>query len=152
MARGMAAGEEAKTLRIHGGAPVEPDVRVRSAVTSSPRGRPRSSRIQVFHRISRTGQMRWRDVATELEGRPGYRAAFERQFPYANVALAVVALRERHGLTQRALAELVGTAQPVVARLESGRHPVEIKMLARIADAVGETWTVSTRSSTGNDT
>ena len=86
--------------------------------------------------------MRWRDIATELEGRPGYRAAFEQQFPYANVALAVVALRERHGLTQRALAELVGTPQPVVARLESGRHPVEIRMLARIADAVGETWTV----------
>jgi len=36
--------------------------------------------------------MRWRDVATEVEGLPGYRAAFERQFPYANVALAVVAL------------------------------------------------------------
>ena len=86
--------------------------------------------------------MRWRDVATELEGRPGYQAAFEQEFPYANVALAVVALRERHGLTQRALAELVGTPQPVVARLESGRHPVEIKMLARIAHAVGETWTV----------
>ena len=86
--------------------------------------------------------MRWRDVATELESRPGYRAAFEQQFPYANVALAVVALRERHGLTQRALAELVGTPQSVVARLESGRHPVEIKLLARIADAVGETWTV----------
>lgn len=86
--------------------------------------------------------MRWRDVATELGGRPGYRAAFEQQFPYANVALAVVALRERHGLTQRALAELVGTPQPVVARLESGRHPVEIKMLARIAHAVGETWMV----------
>ena len=87
--------------------------------------------------------MRWRDVATELESRPGYRAAFEQQFPYANVALAVVALRERHGLTQRALANLVGTPQPVVARLESGRHPVEIKMLARIADAVGDRWTVS---------
>ena len=86
--------------------------------------------------------MRWRDVATGLEGRPGYRAAFEAQFPYANVALAVVALRERHGLTQRALAELVGTPQSVVARLESGRHPVEIKLLARIAGAVGETWTV----------
>ena len=86
--------------------------------------------------------MRLRDVAKELESRPGYRAAFEQQFPYANVALAVVALRERHGLTQRALAELVGTPQPVVARLESGRHPIEIKMLARIADAVGETWTV----------
>ncbi len=87
--------------------------------------------------------MRWRDVAAELEGQPGYREAFERRFPYANVALAVVALRERHALSQRALAELAGTPQPVIARLESGRHPVEIKLLARIAEAVGETWMVS---------
>ena len=87
--------------------------------------------------------MRWRDIAEKLEAQPGFREAFERQFPYANVALAVVSLRERHGLTQRALAERIGSPQPVIARLESGRHPVEIKLLARIADAVGETWSVS---------
>lgn len=87
--------------------------------------------------------MRWRDVAEKLGAKPGCREAFERQFPYANVALAVVSLRERHGLTQRALAERIGAPQPVIARLESGRHPVEIKLLARIADAVGERWSVS---------
>jgi len=87
--------------------------------------------------------MRWRDIAPQLEGQPGYREAFERQFPYANVALSIVALRERHALTQRALADLAGTPQSVIARLESGRHPVEITLLARIAEAVGESWTVS---------
>ena len=87
--------------------------------------------------------MRWRDVADQLERQPGFRAAYEQQFPYANVALAIVALRERHELTQRALADRVGTPQPVIARLESGRHPVEIKLLSRIAAAVGETWTVT---------
>jgi transcriptional regulator with XRE-family HTH domain len=54
-----------------------------------------------------------------------------------------VALRARHELTQRDLAERVGTPQPVIARLESGRHPVEIKLLSRIAAAVGESWTVT---------
>ena len=87
--------------------------------------------------------MRWRDLANELEARPGFREAYAEQFPYANVALAVVALRARHDLTQRALAERVGTPQPVIARLESGRHPVEIKLLSRIATAVGESWTVT---------
>ena len=87
--------------------------------------------------------MRWRDIAEKLEAHPEFREAFERQFPYATVALAVVSLRERHGLTQRALAERIGAPQPVIARLESGRHPVEIKLLARIAEAVGETWSVS---------
>jgi len=87
--------------------------------------------------------MRWRDIVEQLESRPGFREAYEQQFPYANVALAVVALRERHGLTQRALAGRVGTPQPVIARLESGRHPVEIKLLSRIAAAVGESWSLS---------
>lgn len=87
--------------------------------------------------------MRWREFAAELAERPGFRETFLAQFPYANVALAVVALRERHRLTQRALAELVGTPQSVIARLEGGRHSVEIKLLSRIADAVGERWTVS---------
>jgi transcriptional regulator with XRE-family HTH domain len=87
--------------------------------------------------------MRWRDVAAELEAHAGFREAYEQQFPYANVALAVVALRERHGLSQRALAERIGSPQPVIARLESGRHPVEIKLLARIAAAVGEPWSVT---------
>ena len=87
--------------------------------------------------------MRWRDLARELEERPDFRAAYEQQFPYANVALAVVALRARHELTQRDLAERAGTPQPVIARLESGRHPVEIKLLSRIAAAVGESWTVT---------
>ncbi len=87
--------------------------------------------------------MRWRDLARELEERPDFRAAYEQQFPYANVALAVVGLRARHELTQRDLAERAGTPQPVIARLESGRHPVEIKLLSRIAGAVGESWTVT---------
>ncbi len=59
--------------------------------------------------------MRWRDIVEQLESRPGFREAYEQQFPYANVALAVVALRERHGLTERALAGRVGTPQPVIA-------------------------------------
>lgn len=87
--------------------------------------------------------MRWRDLARQLEAQPGFRAAYEEQFPYANVALAVVGLRARHKLTQRDLAERVGTPQPVIARLESGRHPVEIKLLSRIAASVGESWTVT---------
>lgn len=87
--------------------------------------------------------MRWRDLARQLEEQPGFRAAYDEQFPFANVALAVVTLRARHELTQRELAARVGTPQPVIARLESGRHPVEIKLLSRIAVALGETWTVT---------
>ena len=70
------------------------------------------------------------------------RRQFERQYPYATVALSVVSLRRRHGLTQQSLAEAIGSTQSVISRLESGQHPVEIRLLQKIADAVGEPWSI----------
>jgi transcriptional regulator with XRE-family HTH domain len=70
-------------------------------------------------------------------------AALERaskEYPYARVAEAILELRHRHGLTQAALAALVRTSQPAIARAESGRSAVETSLLNRIAEAVGERW------------
>src|SRR5664280_1589196 len=83
---------------------------------------------------------RLKDLWPEFASLPGLDEAYERQFPYASVALAVVALRGRLGLTQTEFAAKVGTTQSVVARLESGRHPVRVEMLKRIADAVHVSW------------
>jgi transcriptional regulator with XRE-family HTH domain len=71
---------------------------------------------------------------------PGAEEAYSRQFPYAVVALAIVAQRGSRGLTQARLASMVGTTQSVIARLESGRHPIRIDLLTRIAEALGTTW------------
>ncbi len=46
-------------------------------------------------------------------------------------------LRARAGLSQATLARLVGTSQPAVARLESGRHDVQLSTLFRYARALG---------------
>jgi transcriptional regulator with XRE-family HTH domain len=54
--------------------------------------------------------------------------------------MAIVQLRGRLGLTQTELAARAGTTQSVIARLESGRQPVEIKLLNRIADACETAW------------
>lgn len=43
-------------------------------------------------------------------------------------------------LADEQLASRAGTTQPVIARLESGKHPVSVRMLYRIAEAVGTTW------------
>lgn len=84
--------------------------------------------------------MRWRDLKSEWEKDPQYRRAMQEEFPYREVADAVIGLRARLGLTQEELARRVGTTQSVIARLESGKHPVEVKMLYRIARAVGASW------------
>lgn len=52
--------------------------------------------------------------------------------------------RERHGLTQKALAVRVGTTQSVIARLENADYEGHsLRMMARIAAAVGERFTVA---------
>jgi len=60
------------------------------------------------------------DALKELE--PGYQIA---------------RLRIQRGLTQAQLAELVGTKQPAIARLESGQGTPSIAFLRRLACALG---------------
>jgi len=54
-----------------------------------------------------------------------------------------VALREKRGLTQRQLAKLLGTSQPYVAKLESGRmRNLGVKTLVKCARALGASVTI----------
>jgi len=68
---------------------------------------------------------------------PKYRkayAALEEEFALASV---VMDLRTRAGLTQEELARKMGTTQPIIARLESGRWHPSIRTLERLAEATG---------------
>ena len=55
---------------------------------------------------------------------------------FAQIADQVVAQRMARSLSQRELAELVGTTQSAIARLEAGGRPPRIDTLLRIADAL----------------
>ena len=68
---------------------------------------------------------------------PKYRNAcetFEEEF---RMASAVMDVRTRAGLTQEELARKMGTTQPVVARLGSGRGRPSMRNLERLAQATG---------------
>jgi transcriptional regulator with XRE-family HTH domain len=54
-------------------------------------------------------------------------------------AQLVVDARTRAGLSQRELAGRAGTAQPVVARIESGQANPTVETLERLLDAAGFT-------------
>lgn len=73
---------------------------------------------------------------------PGLDEARKQRQPFANLALAVGRLRGEHGLTQIEFANRIGTTQSVIARLESGRHGIQISLLNRIAAAFGTNWSV----------
>ncbi len=74
---------------------------------------------------------------------PDRRAALEAERVNADVAQLIYDLRTEAGLSQRRLAELVGTTQSVISRLEDadyGGH--SLSMLKRIAKALHRRLTV----------
>ena len=63
-------------------------------------------------------------------------AGAEEGWFFASIAGEVAARRVERGLSQRELAQRVGTTQSAIARLESGGRPPRIDTLLRIADAL----------------
>jgi DNA-binding XRE family transcriptional regulator len=55
---------------------------------------------------------------------------------FAQIADQVATQRQARGLSQRQLAELTGTTQSAIARLERGGRPPRIDTLLRIAEAL----------------
>jgi transcriptional regulator with XRE-family HTH domain len=63
-------------------------------------------------------------------------AGAEEGWLFAQIAGQVADRRRGRGLSQADLAELVGTTQSAIARLESGGRPPRIDTLLRIANAL----------------
>jgi ribosome-binding protein aMBF1 (putative translation factor) len=68
---------------------------------------------------------------------PAFRDAYEKLKPEFALALALIKAREKAGMTQAQVAKRMGTTQSVVARIESGQNPPNLKTLSRYARAVG---------------
>ena len=66
-------------------------------------------------------------------------AAFER------LARVVISRRAAIGLSQRELADRMGTTASVISRIESGQHATSIKTLARLAHALDASAVVGLR-------
>ena len=63
-------------------------------------------------------------------------AGAEEGWLFAQIAGQVADRRKERGLSQADLAELVGTTQSAIARLERGGRPPRIDTLLRIANAL----------------
>src|ERR1035437_943172 len=74
---------------------------------------------------------------------PKYRKAYEALDEEFVLASAVMDVRNPAGLTQAQLARKMGTTQPVVARLESGRTRASLRSLERPAEATGSRLRIS---------
>lgn len=72
------------------------------------------------------------------KGRPERLKALEEERQNADIARRLYALRTRAGLTQKQLADRVGTTASVISRLENPDYDGHsLTMLRRVADALG---------------
>lgn len=89
-------------------------------------------------RDRKTDLRKWMDE--QYRKSPGLKKRVEALVEQMSIEQDLIALREERGLSQRALAALVGVKQPVIARIESGKaNNLELKTVVRIATALGAT-------------
>lgn len=77
------------------------------------------------------------DLHEEWMKDPEYRVEYEALEEEYQLVRALIEARTSAGLTQEELAARMGTKQPMVARLESGRVAPSTKTLQRVAQATG---------------
>lgn len=89
----------------------------------------------------KTEIMAWIDE--QLEADPRLAREVDEILSEMRLEQDLAALREKRKLTQRQVAKLIGTSQPYVAKLESGRvRNVEVGTLVKYARALGGTVTI----------
>jgi len=96
--------------------------------------------------VKKTAFMEWIDG--QLKADPRLEREVDELVNQMKLEQELVALREKRGLSQRQLAKLLGTSQPYVAKLESGRiKNVGVKTLVKCAHALGGSVTIKVEPS-----
>jgi DNA-binding transcriptional regulator YiaG len=91
--------------------------------------------------VKKTAFMEWVDEQIDADARLAQDV--DQLLDEMKLEQDLVALRERRGLSQRQFAKLLGTSQPYVAKLESGRvKNLGVKTLVKCARALGGSVTI----------
>lgn len=69
---------------------------------------------------------------------PEFRAHYNEERQALKLAMKIIELREKKGLSQQQLATLMGTSQQAISRIESGEYEgFTVKTLEKLAKATG---------------
>ena len=77
------------------------------------------------------------EVHADLMKRPEYKKAFDDLELEFKLIEAIIEQRINHGVTQKQLAEKIGTKQSAIARFESGSYNPTLSFLKKVAAALG---------------
>ena len=78
----------------------------------------------------------WKDFKKELLKDPNVKKEYERLQPEYAVIRAMIEARINKGMTQKELAQRVGTKQSNIARLEAGKGNPTVAQLTKLANAL----------------
>src|SRR5690348_13469280 len=96
-----------------------------------------------------TDRTDWKSLRDKRMAEPGAAAAYAAAQLAFELGRTVRTLRERHGLSQSALAQAAGMTQSAVARFEAGGTIPTLPVLERIAHALDADLTVQVSARTG---
>lgn len=82
--------------------------------------------------------MNWNNARTELLKEKAVVDELSRNEGEYQLVRELISSRMSTNLTQEQLAEMIGTKQANISRLESGRYNPSMKMLRKIAEAMGK--------------
>lgn len=80
---------------------------------------------------------KWQDLEKEILSDPKVKKEYDRLAPRYAVISQLISIRLKKRLTQKDVAEKLGTKQSAVARLESGNINPSLEFLQKIAQAMG---------------
>jgi DNA-binding XRE family transcriptional regulator len=77
------------------------------------------------------------ELKKQLLANPEVLAAYEEMAPEFELVKSIIELRKAHGMTQDDLAKAIGSKQPAIARIESGRYRgMSLSTLEKMAHAL----------------
>lgn len=80
--------------------------------------------------------MKWENIKEELLKNPKVREEYNRLQPEYEIISKLIEIRIRKNLAQKELAELLGTKQSGISRIENGNYIPSIKLLRKIAEVL----------------
>ena len=79
---------------------------------------------------------RYEEFEAELLKKPGIRKEYEALQPKYDMIRSLIERRNQLRISQKQLAEIVGTKQPAISRLEKGDYNTTLSTLFKVADAL----------------
>ena len=85
---------------------------------------------------------KWEDLEKELLSDPEVKKEYDKLQPRYALISQLIEARIKKGLSQKELAEKIGTKQSAIARLESGDVNPSFEFLQKVVTAMGRTLNV----------